>query len=84
MVVYSRKPHPELVDYDVITLDTKVHHELMVVKGASDDDIVQVVVDYLLQYEGVYPETEDTSVWIRLIKRLPSSTGEEDEVLSSL
>ena len=83
-MVYSRKPHPELVDYDVVTLDTKVHHELIVVKSASDDDVVQVVVDYLLQYEEVYPETGDTGVWVGLIKRLPSSTGEEDEVLSGL
>lgn len=81
---FVRRPHPVLYDYDVVTLDTKVHHEFMVGKGASDDDIVHVVVDYLLQYESVYPDTEDVRVWISLVKRLPSSTGEEDEVLGSL
>lgn len=81
---FVRKPHPALIDYDVVTLDTKVHHEFMVRKGASDDDVVQMVVDYLLQYESVYPDTEDVKAWTALLKVLPSSTSEEDEVLGSL
>lgn len=78
---YVRKPHPALADYDVVTLDTKVHHELMVRKDVSEEDLIQLIVDYLLSYENVYPDTEDINVWINLIKKLPSSTGEEDEVL---
>ena len=81
---YVRKPHQTLVDYDVVTLDTKVHHELLIRKDVSEDDLIQLIVDYLLNYEGVYPDTENVNVWISLIKKLPSSTGEEDEVLSTL
>jgi hypothetical protein len=79
---YVRKPHPSLIDYDVVTLDTKVHHELLVRKDVSEDDLIQLIVDYLLQYENVYRDTEDVNVWISLIKKLPSSTGGEDEVLA--
>jgi hypothetical protein len=76
-VVYARRPHPTLADYDVVTLDTRVHHELLVRRDVGEDDLVQLLVDYLLQYEGVYPDTEDVGVWLELIKRLPSPTGEE-------
>jgi hypothetical protein len=78
---YVRNPHPTLTDYNVVTLDTKVHHELLVRKDVSEDDLIQLIVDYLVNYEGIYPNTEDVNVWINLIKNLPSSTGEEDEVL---
>jgi hypothetical protein len=77
---YVRKPHPSLTDYDVVTLDTKVHHELLIRKDVGEDDLIQLIVDYLLQYENVYPDTGDVNVWINLIKKLPSSTVEEDEV----
>jgi hypothetical protein len=80
-MAYVRKPHPTLIDYDVVTLDTKVHHELLIRKDVSEDDLIQLIVDYILNYENVYPDTEDINVWISLIKKLPSSTGEEDEVL---
>jgi hypothetical protein len=79
-MVYSRRPHPVLPDYDVVTFDTRVHHELMVGRGVSDDDLIQLVVDYILQYESAYPETEDPSVWAGLVSKLPSSTGEEGEL----
>jgi len=84
MMTYARSPHPSLPDYDVVTLDTKVHHELMVRKDAGKDDLIQLIVDYLLQYEGVYPDTEDIKVWINLIKQLPSPTKEEDTVLDEV
>jgi hypothetical protein len=78
---YVRKPHPTLIDYDVVTLDTKVHHELLIRKDTLEDDLIQLIVDYLVNYENVYQDTEDVNVWISLIKKLPSSTGEEGEVL---
>jgi len=84
MMTYARSPHPSLPDYDVVTLDTKVHHELMVRKDVFEEDLIQLIVDYLLQYEGVYPDTEDIKVWINLIKQLPSSTKEEDTVLDEV
>jgi len=71
-MAYVRKPHPTLIDYDVVTLDTKVHHELLVRKDVSEDDLIQLIVDYLLQYEGVYPDTEDINAWLELIKKLPA------------
>jgi len=83
-MTYARSPHPSLPDYDVVTLDTKVHHELMVRKDVFEEDLIQLIVDYLLQYEGVYPDTEDIKVWINLIKQLPSSTKEEDTVLDEV
>jgi hypothetical protein len=69
---YSRKPHPTLYDYDVVTLDTKVHHELLIRKDTSEEELIQLIVDYLLQYENVYQDTEDVNVWINLIKNLPA------------
>lgn len=81
---YVRKPHPSLPDYDVVVLSTKVRHEFLVRKDVGEDDLVQLIVDYLLSYEGVYPDTEDIEVWNNLIKQLPSSTGEESRVLSEV
>jgi hypothetical protein len=78
-MVYSRGPHPSLPDYDVVTLDTRVHHELMVGRDVGEDDLIQLLVDYLLSYESAYPETEDPNIWAGLISKLPSSTGEEGE-----
>lgn len=69
---YVRKPHPTLIDYDVVMLDTKVHHELLVRKDVSEDDLIQLIVDYILNYENVYPDTEDVNVWINLIRKLPA------------
>jgi len=83
-MTYARSPHPSLPDYDVVTLDTKVRHELMVRKDVFEEDLIQLIVDYLLQYEGVYPDTEDIKVWINLIKQLPSPTKEEDTVLDEV
>jgi hypothetical protein len=71
-----------LYDYDVVTLDTKVHHELLVGRDVSEDDLIQLIVGYLVNYEAVYPDTEDVNAWLELIKKLPSSTGEEGEVLT--
>ena len=44
-MVYARRPHPVLSDYDVVTLDTGVHHELMdeIVKGNYSFDINDLV-----------------------------------------
>lgn len=82
---YVRKPHPSLADYDVVTLlDTKVHHELLIRKDVGEEDLIQLIVDYLLSYGNVYPDTEDINVWINLIKQLPSSTKEEDAVLDEV
>jgi hypothetical protein len=53
-------------------LDTKVHHELLVRKDVSEDDLIQLIVDYILNYENVYPDTEDVNVWINLIRKLPA------------
>ena len=70
---YVRNPHPVLIDYDVVTLDTKAHHELLIRKDVSEDDLIQLIVDYLLQYENVYPDTEDVNTWLGLIKKLPTA-----------
>jgi len=69
---YVRNPHSVLIDYDVVTLDTKVHHELLIRRDVSEDDLIQLIVDYLLQYENVYPDTEDVNTWLGLIKKLPT------------
>jgi hypothetical protein len=65
-VVFSRKLHPSLVDYDVIIFYTKVRHELLVSKGMSDKDILQLIAEYLKQYEEVFPNTKDEKVWAEL------------------
>ena len=72
--MHTRKPHPSLTDYDVIIFYTKVRHELLVSKGMSDDEVVKLIAEYLKQYEEVFPETRDESVWVELTSRLE---GEE-------
>jgi hypothetical protein len=79
---YVRRPHPTLPDYDVVTFETKVRHELLVRRDVSEDDLVQLIVGYLLQYESTYPDTEDVNMWISLLKKLPSPPGEGGEVLT--
>jgi len=74
--MYIRTSHPNLHNYDVVVLDTKVHHELLVSKELSDDDIIQLVIDYLLTYESTYPNTESHDVWVELISKLPGEVIE--------
>ena len=66
--MYTRKPHPRHADYgyDIVEFDTRVHHELMISKDMSEDDLVRSIAEYLKAYEEVYPLTmlETFKAWI--------------------
>jgi len=66
--MYQRKPHPRHSDYgyDVVEFDTRTHHELMISRDTSEDDLVRSIVEYLRDYEEAYPKTrlEEFKTWI--------------------
>jgi len=74
-VMLARRPHPSALDHDLVELRSKVRHEFMVPRDASDEEVLQLVVGYLLEYEAVYPETEEVDAWAGLLELLPE--GEE-------
>jgi len=73
--VLARRPHPSALDHDLVELRSKVRHEFMVSKDVSDEEVLQFVVGHLLEYEAVYPETEEADIWAGLLELLPE--GEE-------
>ena len=58
--MYVRKAHPKLSEYgyDVVEFDTGVHHELMVKNDVVEDEVVELIDEYLKTYEEVYPKTK--------------------------
>ena len=48
---FTRKPHPNSAEHEVIVFDTKVHHELAVEKGLSDADVEKEIMRYLRGYD---------------------------------
>jgi len=63
--MYSRRPHPQLSEYgyDIIEFNTKVRHELMISKDASEDELVELIINHLEEYEKTYPETKLREIW---------------------
>jgi len=76
--MYSRKPHPNLYVYDIVELDTKVHHEILVPRTLTDEEVVRVIADYLKQYEEIYPETRDEEVWMWISSIVKEGVNLED------
>lgn len=76
--MYSVAPH-EVPGYIRVKVHTLVDHELMLPSSASEEDVLNAVVGYLLEYESVYPHTEDPITWLRLVKMLPGEKLEELE-----
>jgi len=61
--VVERKPHPTLMDYDVITITSKVKHEFLVPKDQDISDFINELIVYLLDYEDVYSNLRDPDLW---------------------
>ena len=79
--MYVRKAHPKLFEYgyDVVEFDTEVHHELMIKKDVGEDEVVELISDYLGEYERTYPKTksERFSSWLEdKVKGKKVSEGE--------
>jgi len=74
--MYRRKPHPRLSEhgYDVVELDTGVHHELMVPSDTPEPELLKLIARYVRGYERAYPHTrsEEFRRWLegRLGRRL--------------
>jgi len=52
-IKFSRKPHPNSADHEVIEWDTKVHHQLCVPRRLSDVDVLKEIIRYLKGYDIV-------------------------------
>jgi len=63
--MYSRRPHPTLAeyDYDVVELNTKVRHELMISRDVKEEELIEVIAEHLKTYEEVYPKTRSEEFW---------------------
>lgn len=71
--MYVRRPHPVLADYDIVVITTKVRHELLVPRSATEEEVLKLLVEHLQHYEETYPETRSEEVW----SQLTSVLGEE-------
>lgn len=53
---FTRKPHPNSTEHEVVAFETKVKHELCVSKGLSDREVIMEIVKYLRGYDVDAPE----------------------------
>jgi hypothetical protein len=65
--IVERKPHPMLMDYDVIVITSKVRHEFLVPKDVDLSDFIDDLIVYVLDYEDAYPDLEDSDLWTWIV-----------------
>jgi len=75
--VVERKPHPTLMDYDVIVITSKVKHEFLIPKDMDTSDFVDDLIVYVLDYEDAYPGLEDPDLWTWIVDNYVDKSEKE-------
>ena len=65
--IIERKPHPMLMDYDVIVITSKVRHEFLIPKDTDPSDFIDDLIVYVSDYEDTYPSLEDIDLWTWIV-----------------
>ena len=65
--IVERRPHPTLMDYDVVTITSGVKHEFLVPKDMDMSDFIDDLIVYVLDYEDAYPDLEDPDLWTWIV-----------------
>ncbi|MEM3944467.1 MAG: hypothetical protein QXJ59_10310 [Thermofilaceae archaeon] len=75
--IVERKPHPCSPEHEVVVFETRVRHELQIPKGATEEEVMELVDKYLKSYEDIYPETrkEESEESVSSVGS-PSGSGE--------
>jgi len=56
LIAFTRKPHPNSSDHEVLTFKTKVTHELCIPKGLDDKKCMEQILKYLKGYDVTEPD----------------------------
>jgi len=76
--IVERKPHPTLMDYDVIVITSKVRHEFLVPKDQDMSDFIDDLIVYVLDYENAYPNQEDADLWTWIVDNYVDKAGQTE------
>ncbi|MEM4029933.1 MAG: hypothetical protein QXO02_08570 [Thermofilaceae archaeon] len=71
--IVERKPHPCSPEHEIVVFETKVRHEMQIPKSATEEEVIEMITQYLRGYdveapegkthipgyEDIYPETKE-------------------------